>query len=307
ELLAAITGSSFDHIEGNHYRETVNLTNIGANGDLKISWALKDETGELDGRTVAGLWDVSEVLDQGFVGDLTYGVVLTEDAFERYLNHADDVVLFRYEGGSGNDNITIEDWDDVAGDPDFAMVADLGDGHDRLNIDIATVSSVSVDGGDGRNTIAVVNSHGTTKANTFEHFANFQTYEVEGDAATAHDFTSMAGVDTIIIATEGDTSTTLIDAEADADITVTGKNQTLEDGNSDQTFASIAVLGSEAEDLTITLENTARLDGELTLETLVVNDHNHDGDLHESAVRTLNIESNGRRDTANTVESIIAP
>ncbi len=42
------------------------------------------------------------------------------------------------------------------------------------------------------NSIVVANP-GTNAANTFAGFANFQTYEVEGNvAATQHDFTSMS-------------------------------------------------------------------------------------------------------------------
>ena len=196
-----------------HQLETVNLSSIGANGDLTVGYRGPKSVARitmgttgiyghfLDGRVEDGLWDVREVNNVDFVGELNLGIILTDDSIARYLDPANAEVLFSYEGGAGNDNFTIDVDGDLAADPDFTMSVMMGAGDDRLNIDLPTASSTTVDGGLGANTIAVQSSHGTTPDNTFEGFANFQTYEVEGNNDTEHDFTSMAGVTQVNVAT----------------------------------------------------------------------------------------------------------
>lgn len=300
--------------DGDRHLETVNLSSIGAEGDLTVGslGTVYGEDGDgyygkfLDGRVADGLIDVREVNNVDFVGDLNLGIALTEDSISRYLDPANAKVLFSYEGGAGNDNFTIDVNGDLAADPDFSMSVLLGAGDDRLNIDVSTAKQVSVDGGLGANTIAVSESHGTTATNTFENFANFQTYEVEGGfyGYTEHDFTSMAGVTQVNIATWDSTSTTLIDLPV-AEVTITGKNQTLENrSNYDQTFGNIAILGSDAAALTVTLENTARVDGDLYVSNLSIDDESAS---NLSAVRTLELESAGKRGTTNEVNWINAP
>lgn len=292
---------------GTMFLETVVLTNIGAQGDLTVGHQFKGVPGELDGRTSSGLCDVREVLTDNFVGQLVYSVVLTHDAFNRYLNHATEEVLFTYEGGENDDNITIEEAglfehsDAVSHDVDFAMQVDLKAGDDRLNLDLHEVAAVRVDGGAGYNTIAVRNSHGTTARNTFESFSNFQHYEIEGRNDTEHDFTNMPGVEVVEIATAEDTSTRLYHLESQTDVVITGKNQTLRDGNANQSFATIRIDGVEDEELTVTLDNTARFDGELWINNLTVLDSD------PRPLHTLNVVSNGIRDTSNVIASLVAP
>lgn len=297
---------------GDRHLETVNLTSIGANGDLAIGNDTVGVTGELDGRVVDGLIDVREVLNVAFTGELNYGVSLNDDAIGRYLDVAAGEVVFTYEGGAGNDNITIADdstGDVLSDDADFAMDVTLAAGDDRLNLDIANVDNVSIDGGTGANVIAVARSHGTTAANTFEGFANFQTYEVEGTGATQHDFTSMAGVTTVNIATDGGDNTELRDLAADTAVVITGKNQTLAGANAsnaNQTFGNIAINGADATatdtTLRVTLQNTARLDGTLTVGQLAIG--NLVGDVNP--IRTLELVSAGQRNDVNVVTDISA-
>lgn len=322
---------------GDRHLETVNLTSIGANGDLAIGNDTVGVTGELDGRVVDGLIDVREVLNVAFTGELNYGVSLTDDAIGRYLDVAAGEVVFTYEGGAGNDNISIADdstGDALSDDADFAMDVTLAAGDDRLNLDMANVDNVSIDGGTGANVIAVARSHGMTAADTFEGFASFQTYEVEGTSrfvqdATTHDFTSMAGVTSVVIATDGDAdgdgigpdadlgsdSTQLRDLAADAAVVISGKNQTLAGANAsnaDQEFDVIAINGADATatdtTLRVTLQNTARLDGVLTVNQLSL------GNIAATAtaaadvnpIRTLELVSAGQRNTENVVTDISA-
>lgn len=298
--------------EGDRHLETVNLTSIGAQGNLDIGAAVVGSTGELDGRVENGLTDVREVLNEGFTGELNYGVSLTDDAIGRYLDVATGEVVFAYEGGAGNDNISIID-DSVeaalSNDADFAMDVTLGAGDDRLNLDMANVDNVSIDGGTGTNTLAVARSHGTVAANTFEGFANFQTYEVEGDEATLHDFTSMAGVTTVNVATVNGAATTLRDLPAANGVVITGKNQTLAGANAsnaNQSFGAIAINGADATatdtTLRVTLQNTARLDGVLTVAELSVGNLGAD----VNPIRTLELVSAGQRNTENVVADIDA-
>src|SRR5690606_16750840 len=98
----------FGAVGADRHLETVTLTSIGANGDVAIGNAVAaNVTGALDDRVVNGLTDVREVLNQGFAGDMSYGVNLTNDSISRYLDDAEEAVQFTYEGGDGNDNVTI--------------------------------------------------------------------------------------------------------------------------------------------------------------------------------------------------------
>ncbi|GAB2735992.1 hypothetical protein GCM10027019_14470 [Melaminivora jejuensis] len=290
---------------GERYLETLNLTSKGANGDLKIGTLDKNH---VDGRMLNGLTDVQTVEASGFKGALNYGVVLTADAVDRYLKGATGEVVFSYEGGAKADNITIVDAGGISADKDFAMNVDLGAGNDRLNLNVQTVSNVSVDGGTGTNTLALSQSQGTTKANTFKSIDNFQVYEVEANADTNHKVTNVNGLEQVVVATEANKSTTVFDLADGAGLTVSGKNQTSGAGESNnaQTFNTVRLAGSNAASQRVTLDNTARLDGKLTVTTLTVDDATVavDGFKDASAIRTLEIASNGARNTTNTVNTL---
>ncbi|EGV28516.1 Na-Ca exchanger/integrin-beta4 [Thiorhodococcus drewsii AZ1] len=330
---------------GDRNLETVNLTSTGANGDLSVGSTIEDETGELDGRVENGLTDVRTVDTTAFLGDsLNLGIVLTGNSVGRYLNEATEEVPFTYTGSAGNDNFTISVDNGLSGDPDFAIDVNLGAGDDRLNLDLPVASSASVDGGEGDNIIAVSGSHGVGST-TFEGFANFQTYEVEGTGynrintngdtqfefdATDHDFASMAGVTSVVIATDGVSNvvkgvlgvnnttgadiasyggdnTTLINVASGTGITVSGKNQTLGDkSDNPQYFGDLQVQGADGTTLDVDLDNTARVGGRLIVDSLQIEDQPPAPSANPSAVTTLNLTSGGQRDSSDVVKDLQA-
>jgi hypothetical protein len=323
----------------NEHLEVVNLTSIGAEGDLTIG---RTNPNAIDGRTStwtttagvvdntaggnSGLVNILELNTDGFNGALNASIALDNNAIDRYLDPATDVVTFSYNGGEQGDILNIADvsTNGVSGDQDFAMEVDMNAGDDRLILTGFTVNAVSVDGGEGENTIVVAQSHGTNTANTFAGFENFQTYEVEGTGNntannTTHDFTSMAGVENVVIATDGNTpvlglptvgdNTTLIDLEADQNVTISGKNQTVGNNSTeDQIFGTITLTDDAGAERTVTLDNTARLsnaatgtadqDGILTVNNLIMNTG-----TGTSATRDVIIDSAGERNVANAVLS----
>ena len=304
-LTSIVSKSNFaDPITGKDQLETVKLHSIGNNGDLTVGTPVPS----VDNRVTDGFIDVKEVLNEGFLGNLKYGVTLTDNAVDRYLSKASDVVQFTYEGGDGNDDITIVDRSidySLSADPFFSMKVSLGDGDDRLNLDMANVKSVEVDGGLGNNTIAVKNSHGTTTDNTFKAFNNFSTYVIEATDDTAHNFDTMP-VQHVVVAT-GNVDTEIIHLPADADVTISGENQTLVDTNADQYFGQVAIEAAKVtpEDtaVKVTLKNTARYNGTLVVDTLSVGGYG----TELSAITTLDLESTGRQKTVNVVNNLTAP
>ncbi|WP_295888712.1 hypothetical protein [uncultured Thiohalocapsa sp.] len=305
----------------NEFLEVVNLSSLEAAGDLALG--ITDPTA-IDGRLlssqtgvpggvaaafVSGLNNVRVVNGEAFGGALNIAITLDDNAIGRYLDEATGTVDFVYGASAQNDIFNIADLGSAGGvgaDQDFAMQVDMAAGDDILIIDAPTAQRVSVDGGEGDNTIKVSNSHGTTTVNTFAAFANFQTYEVEGPTfATVHDFESMPGVTNVVIATVGGVSTQLINLEVDQNVTVTGKNQTVGNASTDdQFFGQIRLTDDAGPTRFITLDNTARLanvdvngdriDGELTVDQILV-----DGD--DSQTRAVTIDSTGERNTFNTV------
>lgn len=302
--------------------ETVNLASTGADGDLTVgltgyemaTFTLSGLLFEFDPnlncqndpRVFNGLIDVQTVDGREFAGELNLGITLTEDAVRRYLDDATGEVEFNYWGSNQNDLFSFGLDEVLTGDPDFAMNVDMAGGDDYLSLfgfggangDI-TATNISVDGGEGSNKIAVNSSFGVDDATTFRSFANFATYEVQGDNDTTHDFTTMPGVETVVIATlEDNDDTTLIDLEDGTGVVISGKFQTCNDSNADQLFGDIAIQGADGEVLDITLENTARIDGQLIIDEIDVEDESVG---NESAVTTVNLTSEGSRDTSNIV------
>jgi hypothetical protein len=316
----------------NEFLEVVNLTSIGAEGDLELGRT----TANLDSRVAlwsnaagvataaanSGLLNVREFNTENFNGALNVAFTLDNNAIARYLDSAEDVVTFDYNGGNQNDIFNISDISTlgVSADQDFAMDVDMGAGDDRLVINMPTSRAVSVDGGEGENSIVVSQTHGTAANNTFAAFANFQTYEVEGTGATSHDFTSMSGIENVIVATGTSNpiaaggNTTLIDLEAAQDVTVSGKNQTIgNQSTADQNFGTITLTDDAGVDRTVTLDNTARLanttngvrtDGVLTVNALTINENdtvNAPSGSGVSETRNVTISSTGERNVANAV------
>lgn len=306
--------------------EIVNFTSIGAKGDVKVGNvsayingedAVASRPGLLDGRVHDGLIDVRVVDGSAFEGKLNLGITLTFDSVWRYLDGATEPVQFNYTGSAQNDLFNVNISSSVASDPDFRGDIDLGAGDDRLvfSTNGGYLKNVSVDGGEGNNTFVIRNTDvgfGNTAAQranyTFASFENFANYEVEGGSSN-HDFANLQGVENVVVALDNGSSTILRNLPAAIDtVTVTGKNQTVDpygnNGNADQFFNAITLEAAKAAELTVALDNTARLDGELEVNVLSVIDQ--PSSTNQSAVRTLNIESNGERDTTNVINSVIA-
>lgn len=326
----------------NEFLEVVNLSSIGARGDLTVG---RTNPNAIDGRVqlwsvTGGVVDAGPVLVPGnsgfvnvrevngatFAGDLNLAVTLDNNSIGRYLDPATGEIEFNYRASAGNDIFNIADLSTLGGvsrDQDFAMNVAMGAGNDRLIINVPTVSDVTVDGGTGANSIVVAQSHGTNAATTFETFANFQTYEVEGTGAgvtndTAHNFARMPGITNVIVATDdnlgagaGD-DTQLINLAAAQNVTISGKNQTAgNDSTADQDFDQIRLTDDAGATRIVTLDNTARLsntnaagriDGRMFVNQILV-DATPTG---TSATRTLEVNSSGERNTANLVNAVDA-
>ena len=299
--------------------ETVNFTSTGANGDISVGDL---DVGRLDGRVVDGLHDVRVVDGSAFQGEMKVGIHLTDgggpdDAIARYLDGATAPVDFSYTGSDQADIFDIQVEAAVSDDPDFRMDVDMGKGDDRLILDApGDLSNISLDGGAGNNTFVTSSDvgyvFGGTPADiaeqTFASFTNFQNYEIEGGAFTFHDFSNMSDVTSVVVAPDFGGGAFLIDLPV-ADVVVTGKNQTIgTNSNADQNIGFVVAVGADSPELTVTLENTARINGVLTLGVLGVIDESllTPGSTNDSAVRTLNIESEGARQTSNVIGNIAA-
>ena len=293
--------------------ETVTFSSIGANGDVKVG----DRTDALDGRVVDGLDDVRVVDGSAFKGKMNLGITLNDiNSYDgsnaRYLDGATGPVDFSYKGSAQADIFNIDVDSNVSDDPDFRMDVNMGAADDRLILTGANfLKNISVDGGTGNNTFVTSTSVGTgvTPADIANHefksFKNFQNFEVEGNTDTSQDFTNLVGVTSVVVATGDEVNglfdTTLIDLPV-ANVIISGKNQTVGgNNNGDQDFDDIRIQGSDAAAVTVTLENTARVDGELYVDDLYIENQNA-GNV--SAVRTLNVVSNGARQTTNVIDEL---
>ena len=296
------------------YLEEVYLVNKGTTANnLTVGTAVfVNDVRHPDNRvSTDGLTNVRIVDGSAFKGELNLGIQLDANALGRYLNQANEPVEFNYTTGVKNDTVNLFVDGAVAEDPDFIMNVNTGAGDDRLILEVTTdaaarpdLASTSIDGGTGTNTLVVRSDVGMNAGNTFKSFKNFQNYEVEG-AGSSHNFTNLNGVKTVVVATDAGTSNTLVDLPSDlASISLSGKNQNIGNANNaDQTFATLDIKAAKAKVLTLNLDNTARVDGVLSLANLNIG-HNTATDL--SAVEQLNIVSNGKRLTSNDIGSIKA-
>ena len=287
--------------------EIVNFKSIGAKGDLTVGERAFALANAPDGRVAGGLTDVRVINGKDFAGKLNLGIVLTGNVDGRYLAEATAPVQFSFDGSKQNDIFNVNVDSGIAGDPDFRLGINMGAGDDRLILATSSGSgqlkNISVDGGTGNNTFVTATSVGTSANLEFKSFQNFQNYEIEG-GSTNHDFTTLNGVTSVVVATAGGANNNLIDLAANNGIVISGKNQTTgNNSNAAQTFGVIDVQGADGATLAVKLDNTARISGKLTVDELNVTDFSA---TNQSAVRTLNIESAGRRDTTNQIDSIDA-
>ena len=261
-----------------------------------------------------GLTDVRVFDASGFEGEIKLGAQLTGDSVDRYLDPADDVVEFKYFMGDGNSNLSIDVNNPLSRDSDFQLTILGGAGNDRFNLTNSGAgatwkNSTYIDGADGENTVEVQSSTGILPGleDAFAQFDNIQTLVVAGNNATVQDVVdgNMQGLENIIVAT-GNVNTTLRQVDLDeTSVTISGKNQTLAAGNSNnnQNIGVVSLLGSSGTDASVLLDNTARLDGVLTVNRLTVDDF---GQI-QSQVRNLTVESDGNRETVNIVQNFDGP
>ena len=267
-----------------------------------------------------GVVDVRVFDSTMFAGDLKLGATLSDQIFDKYLTDAEDVIEFQYLFGNGSNNFNLNLAEDIARDRDFALSIVGGDSDDRINFTDAndTKSTISVDGGLGENVVEVQTSTndddtatGTTQA--FAEFLNVQTLVVAGNNNTVQNIVTgnmdNAGLETILVATENGSDTTIERMLIDTELVITGKNETVGEGNNndDQDFGTVAINGTRAlpgdTELEITLQNTARLDGVLTVNELSVGD---ESPAFTSGVASVVLASNGNRDTSNRVTNFNA-
>ena len=297
----------------------------GGEGSLQIGTRTVDAFGVStttdDRLNTNGLTDVRVFDATGFGAELKLGASLTAQVFDKYLDGAAEPVQFSYLLGDAGSNLSLAVADEVADDADFTLEVMGGASDDRINLSGLTVKdSTTVDGAEGNNIVEVTTTTGaassyvpttggaavavTAEETAFAGFENIETLVVAGTNNTTQNIVdgNMAGLETIIVATEAGVSTRLEELDMDTTVSVSGKNQTLGNGNSnlDQTFGTVtlddtnAVPGVDVFDLT--LDNTARIDGELVLGGLNV-------DGADNAIDNLNVISNGNRNTVNTVQS----
>ncbi|WP_193068158.1 DUF4214 domain-containing protein [Halomonas sp. 3D7M] len=161
----------------------------------------------------------------------------------------------------------------------------------------------------------------TAAQTAFGEFVNVDRLVVADDNNTRQNIVTgnMTAIDgkEIVIATdlasdvagnpiaETGVNTDIVQARIDTDLTVSGKNQTLGslNNNNDQFIGVVDVINTRPiptqNNLEVLLDNTARLDGELTVEAFNVSTEG----AGTSAVRELDLTSGGRRNTENLVQS----
>lgn len=279
---------------------------VEGEGDLTIGTT----TGTFEDRAMNGLTNV-RVLDASELdGSLNAGITLNANAVGRYLDDAEEAVDFQYTGTVNDDMLNINVAQAVAGDPDFAMQVDAGAGDDLINlVNNSDLAGVSLDGGEGRDVLETASDIGTNAASTPVAFANIEELMLTG-AGTNANMAPLAGVESVAIATGSTTgsdattntggNSTVSNLDADTTLTISGERQTQGNGsNSIQNFGTITLTNAQAQSQLVTLDNTARVDGELSVDGLTVNGNN-------SAVRELTLESGGRRGTSNVVDNINA-
>lgn len=295
-------------------------TAVGLNLDQRLPTTTDNRLGFGQLSDGAGITDVRVFDSTAFNGDLKLAAELTEAVIDKYLDDVTEPVEFEYSFGDGTNNLHLDLIEDVAHDLDFRLSIVGGDNADRFNFteSSSTKSNISVDGGLGDNVVEVKTSTtddraggapvGTTQA--WASFTNIQTLVVAGDVGSVQEIVdgNMTSLDggTVIVATEDPAvSTSVTQLRQDTDLSISGKNQTIADGgasnnNADQEFATVAFNVSRGipgdDSVELLLDNTARNNGELSVENLQVTTGPGVGNI-------LNLTSGGSRDVTNLVQS----
>ncbi|UOA33724.1 hypothetical protein DSM110093_03820 (plasmid) [Sulfitobacter sp. DSM 110093] len=330
--ISALSSVNRGGLNGEQQLEVVNVTRGNADGtqntgDLKIGVRTIDAGGEettTDGRLAGGLQNVRVFNAEGFDGQTMIAAALnSNDVFDKYLDPDNGVVQFTYHMGDAGSNTSLFVQNEVAADDDFTLDLIGGDGEDRFNLrGLDVKDTTSVDGEGGVDTVEVNTSvdgslDGAGNMRAWESFTNVENLVIAGSGEFTYDPAvfdfiegNMMGLETVVIATDGDgglgDDTTLINLDEGTDAVISGRNQTLNDNannNADQDFRTIIL--DEIQDevgvdtATVVLENTARTNGELTVNNLTVSNP-------EVGVDALEIQSNGRAQTSNQVTSFNA-
>ncbi|MCA1806438.1 MAG: hypothetical protein LC687_01030 [Actinobacteria bacterium] len=306
--LTGMISNALNGFGGNTGLEVVNLASVDSDSDLLLGTPV---LASVDGRVIGGLTDVREVNAEGFEGMLNIGINLnnTNNFIDSYFD--DGETDFVYTGGDGGNIFTINaaGIPAIQGDPDFSMDVTGGDSDDRFNlVSIGRKDGVSIDGEGGSNTVELTTSTGVMANgnDVFAGFDNIQNLVVAG-GGTTQDIVegNMLGLETITIATPAPSgNTTVINLEAETDVTISGKNQTgglagSGNSNADQFFGTIDFQEAQGDSLNVDLDNTARADGVMTVGSLMI-----DG---QSSIEDITIVSGGQRDTSNIVQDFKAP
>ena len=278
-----------------------------------------------------GLLNVRVFDASGFENELKVGATIGDNAVSRYLDEAEEPVQFTYTLGDAGSNLSLALSNLVSTDDDFLLDINGGAEDDRINLSTApnaqgniispfALQAVSIDGGEGTNTLETAASIGTNSQSTPEEFANIQKLELAGqpqqdnngafigDSRVDADMANLPGVEELLVAHTGndqfDVNSDIRNLESDTTITITGQNQTLgNNSNADQYIGTVDLEDAQATAQEVDLDNTARVDGQLIVDQLLITESTNG----TSNVEELVLSSNGERDTSNIVRDIQAP
>lgn len=286
---------------GNEYLEEVY---VEGEGSLSLGTKLPAGASTDDRLVNNGLQNVRVFDASGFEQELKVGASLDNNAIGRYLDDASEPVQFTYNLGDGGSNLSLSLTNTLTTDADFMLDINGGAEDDRINLSgNYSLAAVSIDGGEGRNTLETSSDIGVNPSSTPEAFENIQKLVLAGASDVDADMTDLAGVEELVVATDGSTpgaDSTISNLEANTTISLSGKNQTLlNDSNDPQFIGTVNLVDAEATTQRVDLDNTARNSGVLTVADVLVTGT-------DSNVDELLLSSNGERNTTNVVQNIAA-
>jgi len=282
----------------------------GAEGDLVLggqNGGMEDPVTDLPtgGRvTTSGLTDVKTFDASGFDGAVNLGASLTSSVFARYLDDAQGEQVFAYTGSDEGNIFTLAVDNGVSLDTDFNLEVTGGAGDDNFNLVGSTfaLQSVEIDGGGGNNVLETSSSINVDATSEPESLDNIdELFLAGGNTAVDADMSGvLSDLDEVVIATDGTANggdgsdSDIANLSADQSAVIDGQKQQGNDGNVAQAFGTISFTDANVETLDVEINNAART-ADLTIDSLdVVSD---DG----SAVRTVNVSSNGDRTSSNII------
>ena len=288
---------------GDNYLEEVYVYDRpdGARGDL----------------TIRNMTDVRIVDATQFSGFFTANINLNgfaSDLINSYFEEAEDEVQFSYLGGDGGNLFTFDINAALSQDADFRMEIVGGANDDRFNFISVDhdYRFISIDGGgttfeSERGNIVQTNSDiNVDAASTPAQFTNIQTLVLGGMTTDANMAAPLSNVSDVVIATGDDDpptaggDSTIWNLSAGQSVSIDGKNQQ-PTGDDNQFFGTITFRDASVATLVVNIDNAARSTGVLTVNQIVVDDSAG----VTSAVRTVDLWSNGARNTSNIVQDFV--